>query len=157
MKCCTGCRTVISCYREEWIERYGLIKMIWHCPLCRYLQNTFFRQATAAPIDVDGRSTQSAFISSHSSRYRPSKQEMAVSEKEQDNISKINAPERNEDLTKQEASSQKRHQHDSRNAIQRKFRRHKTYWNLLTAIKRTTTILSPQDPTHHITNDNTIS
>ena len=59
--------------------------------------------------------------------HRESKYEMAISEKEPDNISKMNAPERNEDLAKQEASSQGRHQHGSRNAIQRKSRRHKKY------------------------------
>ena len=61
-------------------------------------------------------------------RHRKNKHGVAVSEKEPDNISKTNAPDKDtEILQNTKTSSQGRHQHYSRNAIQRKFRKHKKH------------------------------
>ena len=89
--------------------------------------------------------------------HRENKHGMAVSEKEADNISKMSAPNKE---TKISQNKKHRHKEDTSTIQETLFKENSedtTHRNLLTTRKRNATILSLQNSTYHITNDNTES
>ena len=156
MKFCTGCRTVISCYREEWMERYGLIKIIWLCPLCRYLQNTFLDRQRLLRLMwmVD--------------RHRAHSLAVILQDTDQANMRWPSVKRSRTTLARSmllketKISQNKKHHRKEDNSMIREtlFKDNSEdnkHRNLLTTIKRNATIISLQNSTYHITNDNTES
>ena len=82
---------------------------------------------------------------------------MAVSEKETNNISKMNAPDKETKISQNKKHHRKEDNSMIRETLFKDNSEDNKHRNLLTTIKRNATIISLQNSTYHITNDNTES